>query len=103
MFDEWTVSDEYPTLFLLSRSVWVDTARVLPASGIRQDQLPLWVRGCGLRVEPRILGRQTAWLRRSDGGWLAVVEVSAASSNGQSRISTALWLTPEVISPAPDT
>jgi hypothetical protein len=34
-------------------------------------------------------------------GWL--VEVSAASSNGQSRIGTTLWLTPEVISPAPDT
>ncbi len=42
MFDEWRVSDEYPTLFLLSRPVWVDTARVLPASGIRQDELPLW-------------------------------------------------------------
>jgi hypothetical protein len=102
MFDGWTVSDEYPTLFLLSRPVWVDTARVLPASGIRQDELPLWVRASGVRIEPRIRGRQTAWLRRSDGGWLAVVEVSAASANGQSQISTTLWLTPEMISPVLD-
>ena len=71
MFDQWRVSEEYPTLFLLSRPVWVDTSRVLPASGIRQDELPLWVRASGLRLEPRMSGTQRAWVRRSDGGWIS--------------------------------
>jgi hypothetical protein len=97
MFDEWRLSDEYPTLFLLSRPVWVDTARVLPASGIRQDELPLWVRASGLRLEPRMAGTQRAWVRRSDGGWISVVDVAAASGNGQSRVDMTLWLPPEVI------
>jgi hypothetical protein len=103
MFEKWRVSDEYPTLFLLSRPVWVDTARVLPASGIRQDELPLWVRAAGLRVEPRMLGRQTAWLRRSDGGWQRSSRSAQPARTANLGLSTTLWLTPEVISPAPDT
>jgi len=97
MFDQWRISDEYPTLFLLSRPVWVDTARVLPGSGIRQDELPLWVRAGGLRLEPRVSGTQRAWVRRSDGGWISVVDVAAASGNGQSRLNMTLWLPPDVI------
>ena len=102
MFGGWESSAEYPTLYPLNRRVWVDTARVLPASGIRQDQVPLWLRAGGLRIEPRMLGRQIAWLRRCDGGWLAVVEVSAGSSNSRSQISMTLWLSPEAITPALD-
>ena len=70
---------------------------MLPASGIRQDELPLWVRGFGLRLEPRMSGTQRAWVRRSDGGWISVVDVAAASGNGQSRVNMTLWLPPDVI------
>jgi hypothetical protein len=98
MFDQWRVSDEYPTLFLLSRPVWVDTARVLPASGIRQDELPLWVRTGALRLEPLMSARQVAWIRRaSDGGLLAVVLVPASSANGKSKVTMQLWLEPDLI------
>ncbi|MDT5115507.1 MAG: hypothetical protein QOE30_1246 [Mycobacterium sp.] len=103
MFERWEVSQEYPTLFPLDRPVWIDASRTLPPSGLRQDQLPLWVRACGARVEPRLLGRQTAWLRRSDGGWIAVCEVNLSSANGRSTIATTLWLPPETITPALDT
>lgn len=44
-------------------------------------------------------GRQTAWLRRADGGWLAVVTVQAASGNNKSRITMQLRLLPEDIAP----
>ncbi len=43
-------------------------------------------------------GTQRAWLRRSDGSWIAVVDVQAASGNGHSQVSMTLWLPPEVIS-----
>jgi hypothetical protein len=36
-------------------------------------------------------------LRRSDGGWIAIVDVAATSANSQSQLSTTLWLPPEVI------
>ena len=98
MFDRWQNSGEYPTLFQVNRQVWVDMPRVLPTSGIRQDELPLWVKSYGLRLEPRMSGTQRAWLRRSDGSWIAVVDVQAASGNGHSQVSMTLWLPPEVIS-----
>jgi hypothetical protein len=42
-------------------------------------------------------GTQRAWVRRSDGGWISVVDVAAASGNGQSRLNMTLWLPPDVI------
>ena len=41
--------------------------------------------------------RQVAWIRRSDGGWLAVVLMPAASGNQQSRVTIPLWLDPRLI------
>ena len=41
MFDEWRLSDEYPTLFLVGRPVWVDTARVLPGVDLVAFRLDL--------------------------------------------------------------
>lgn len=70
-FDQWVSSDTYPTLFKVDRQVYVDLTRVFPGLGDvtrRQDELPLWVRACGLRLELQIPGRQLAWVRRADGG-----------------------------------
>ena len=44
-----------------------------------------------------MLARQIAWIRRSDGGWLAVVEMPARSANGRSRLAMQLWLPPEAV------
>lgn len=41
--------------------------------------------------------RQTAWVRRSDGGWLAVLECAACSPNGQTAVTMQLWLEPDLI------
>ncbi|WP_277243998.1 hypothetical protein [Mycolicibacterium obuense] len=41
--------------------------------------------------------RQTAWVRRSDGGWLAVLECTASSPNGQTAVTMQLWLEPDLI------
>jgi hypothetical protein len=58
----------------------------------------MWVKACALRVErPWMPGRQIAWMRRADGGWLAVVLMPAGSANGQSNAAMQLWLPPEAI------
>jgi hypothetical protein len=36
--------------------------------------------------------RQLAWLLRSDGTWLAFVELEARSGNNKSGLSMQLWL-----------
>jgi hypothetical protein len=48
-----------------------------------QNQLQNW-------REPSMPARQTAWLRRSDEGWLTAVETPAGSANGRSRLTKQL-------------
>jgi len=79
----------------VERDVIVDVARLFPASGVRRDELPLWVKSCGLRLEPSMPARQLAWIRRADGGWLAIVVMPASSANGSSTLTMQLWLSPD--------
>ena len=72
-------------------------ARIFPATGIRKDELPLWVKACGVLLEPAMPARQVAWIRRSDGGWLAAVEMPACGANRRSRLAMQLWLPPEAL------
>jgi hypothetical protein len=98
MFEGWRDSAEYPTLFRADRDVFVDVSRVFPSGGgRRKDELPLWVKAGALRLEPWMLARQIAWIRRCDGGWLAVVLMPAGSANGQSGVTMQLWLEPDAI------
>lgn len=87
------------TLHRLDREVRVDVARVFPSTPKRKDDLPLWVKAFGLHLEPTMVARQIAWLRTSNGGWLAAVEMPAASGNGRSRLTMNLWLPAEVVRP----
>lgn len=96
----WPESGPYRTLFRVERSVWVDMMRVWPGLGScarRQDELPLFVRGWGLRVEPWMEGTLRAWLRRADGGWIALVFVPAAAANGSARLTLQLWVDPTAL------
>jgi hypothetical protein len=98
VFEAWNDAAGYPTLHRLERDVLVDVARVFPGlGGRRQDELPLWVKAFGLRLEPWMPAHQLAWIRRSDGGWLAIVDMPATSANGQSSVVMRLWLHPEMI------
>lgn len=100
-FDQWDSSADYPTLFRTDREVYVDLTKVFPTLGCvarRQDELPLWVRACGLRLELRIPGRQLAWVRRADGGWLAAIVCWPPSANGQSRLRMQLRVEPDALS-----
>ncbi|CQD24690.1 hypothetical protein BN1232_06329 [Mycobacterium lentiflavum] len=99
MFDSWERSAEFPTLFAVDRAVQVDVGRIFPVSGIRKDKLPLWVKACGLLLEPLMPARQIAWLRRSDGGWVAAVEMTATSANQQSKLTMNLWLPSHAVAP----
>jgi|SRR5580693_2088966 hypothetical protein len=100
MFDDWLNDPDYPTLYRVDRDVVVDVSGAFPGiSSRRQDELPLWVKACALRLEPSMRARQVAWIRRaSDGGWMAVVLMPATSANGKSRVTMQLWLEPDVIS-----
>jgi hypothetical protein len=62
----------------------------------------MWVKAFGLHLEPTMMARQIAWVRTSNGGWLAAVEMPATSGNGRSRITMNLWLPAEVLRPAND-
>ncbi len=99
MFDHWENDSTHPTLFRVDRPVTVSAAEALP-SGTRKlgGQHPAWVRAFGLQIEPRMPGRQVAWLRRSDGAWLALVMVPATSGNGRSSLVMPLWLSPLAVS-----
>ncbi|MDX1886852.1 hypothetical protein [Mycolicibacterium sp. 120270] len=90
MFDGWEDSADYPTLFRVCREVSIDTARIFPPSGIRKDELPMFVKSGGLLLEPSMRGRQIAWIRRA----------SLHLSTGQKRSGTALQT--QTVSPAPD-
>lgn len=85
----------YRTLIPVDRDVMVDTTRVFPPSGTRRDELPLWIKSGGLQLDAWLPGRQVAWLRRADGGWLAAVVVEVRSGNGKSRLRMHLWLAPD--------
>jgi hypothetical protein len=66
MFEQWLDSGEYRTLHAVDRDVLVDVSRAFPGDSFRRkDELPLWVKACGLRLEPWMPARQIAWLRRS--------------------------------------
>ena len=97
MFERWSDIPGYPTLFRVDREVRVDTSRLFPGSGARQDELPLWLKSGGLRLESWAPARQVAWLRRADGGWLAVLLLEAGSTNQQSTVTMQLWVAPEFI------
>jgi len=100
-FSGWPDTGPYRTLFKVERGpVWVDMMRVFPDLGSRtrrQDELALYVKAEGLRLEPWMEGTIRAWLRRADGGWIAWVLVPAASTNGVARLTLQLWVQPDAI------
>jgi hypothetical protein len=99
MFDAaWEDSADYRTLFRLDRQVRVDVARIFPPTGTRKDELPLWVKAGGALLEPVMPARQIAWLRRSDGGWIAAVEMPVSSAIARSRLSMQLWRPADAVS-----
>lgn len=89
---------DHPVIYLVDRPVMVNMTRVFPGLGStvrRQDERPLWVRSFGVRLDPWMPARQTAWVRRSDGGWLAVLQCTANSTNGYTEVTMSLWLEPD--------
>jgi hypothetical protein len=101
-FGSWNSSPEYPTLFRVDRAVIVDTTRLFPTSGKRADCIPMWIKAFGMRLEPNMVGRQKAWLRRSEGSFLGLVELPVTSANGFSKLLMSLWLPSDVFSPTED-
>jgi len=45
----------------------------------------------GLWLEATMVGHQTAWLRRADGGWVGHVVIQAGSANRLSRLAMPNW------------
>lgn len=98
MFDSWVSDPDWPTLVKQDRPVAVYADQALPSSAnTPADELPLWVKAGGLRVEAHMLARQVAWIRRASGGWIAVVLMPAASSNNRLRLTLPLCLDPSLL------
>lgn len=99
MFDPWGCDPAYPTLFRVDREVAVYAHDALPSSGRQPaDRMPLWVKAFGLRIEAHMWARQVAWIRRSDGGWLAVALVPVVSSNRRVQVTLPMCLDPSHVS-----
>lgn len=97
MGERWPATN-HPVVFPVDRPVLVNMTRAFRGLGSlarRQDELPLWVRAFGVRLDPWMPAHQTAWVRRSDGGWL--VQCTATSPNGVTEVAMQLWLEPEAI------
>lgn len=101
MFESWAMSAEYPILFEVDRDVLVNVAGLSPPTAVRKDKLPLWVKSSGLLLDPEMPARQLAWIRRSDGGWIALVQLTAKSANRQSQLTMDLWLPPNAFTAMP--
>jgi hypothetical protein len=98
-FALWKSSAEYPTLFRIDRDVVVDAARLFPPSGRRADCIPMWVKAFGVRLEPQMVGRQKAWVRRSEGSFLGLIDLPVTSANGFSHLVMSLWVPSDAFSP----
>lgn len=99
MFESWGCDAEHPTVFRVDRDVAVFAHDALPSSGRRPaDQVPLWVKAFGVRIEAHMQARQIAWARRADGGWLAILLVPASSSNGRLQITLPMCVDPTQVS-----
>jgi hypothetical protein len=102
--DDWT--EQFPENAILRRvspprPVTVDMGRVFPGEpGLAcADGLSLRVRAGGIRLEQMMRGTLRAWLRCSDGRWLAQVCVPVNSANGYSHLNLRLWVEATTISP----
>ncbi len=66
-------------------------------SGQGRQQLEIGERTGELRLEAWMLAQLIGWVRRADGGGLAVVLMPAGSANDQSTATMQLWLEPDLI------
>ena len=89
MFDSW----DRRVVHLRDESVLVDTLRMWPDLGTADSVslAPRDIRERGLRFEAFHPGRLVAWVRQTSGGWLAVVETTAHSGDGESSVPIVLW------------
>lgn len=104
--DRWSEPfPEAPTLRQLHppRTVLVDVARALPGPGFaRADHLPLRVRAGGIHLDATMPATLHAWLRGSDGRWLAQVRIPTHTANHHANLDLWLWVDSAALTPAPD-
>ncbi|RIU09115.1 hypothetical protein D2E97_16155 [Mycobacteroides abscessus] len=99
MFDGWVNPPGFKTLHLADMPVTVESSRAWPGMfthlgmGLQSSE----IRDHGLKIDTFMRGRLIAQVRRTDGEWFAVVEVPAASGDGQSQLTMQLWLPPESV------
>lgn len=82
------------------RPVIVEMNRALPLAkhAQRPDRLPLRVLAGGLRVEGTMHAELFAWVKLTDGQWLACVCVPARSGDGRTGLDLWLWVTADAVS-----
>lgn len=60
------------------------------------DRVPMWLRTVGVRLEGLERGEQLAWIRLTDGQWLAKVRVFPSVDRDRTLAMT-LWVTQDAI------
>lgn len=93
MFEDWENPPGIEILRPVDREVQVmSTALWPPPPRSSMSLAPCEASDHGLVLDDHHQGRQIAWIRSSDGGWLAVVMVTLTTADKANAITTALWL-----------
>lgn len=72
------------------RPVWLDVARALPPSRVRNDDVPLRVRAAGIDLARVLPGSLLAWHRTNTGDWFAEVRTTLVNRTERGQHITQL-------------
>lgn len=100
MFDRWRDPPGVKILVVRDQPVDVLTHLLWPEADRPMYLSPAPVRAHGLAVPSIAHGNLVAWVRRTSGTWLAVVNVEGRSHDGQSAVTMTLWCPRHAVRPA---
>ncbi|MFE3196288.1 hypothetical protein ACFXHA_45335 [Nocardia sp. NPDC059240] len=105
MFDQWPITD--PPLWKVEdppKRVLVEIGLAMPThpATFGANSVPLRVRAGGLNRARTVPGLLYAWLRCTDGGWLAYVEFTAETANGRGQLEVRQWCSARAVRPWTD-
>jgi hypothetical protein len=99
VFDDWHDPPGVKILVTRDQPVEVMITQLWPEAGRAMFLSPAPIRAYGLYVPSIARGRLVAWMRRTSGTWLAVVNIDASSPDGRSTVTMTLWCPAHTVRP----